>query len=60
MSLRGLPSQVLEEINQLMRQARPQWVTKEAILGPVVFRLPMLDYDSEAVRVANLRMWADR
>jgi len=43
-----------------MRQARPQWVTKEAILGPVVFRLPMLDYDSEAVRVANLRMWADR
>lgn len=60
MSLRGLPAQVQAEINDLMQKARPQWVTKEAILGPVVFHLPMLDYDNTAVRSANLRMWADR
>lgn len=60
MSLLTLPVQVQDEINQLMHRARPQWVTKEAILGRVVFRLPMLEFDSEAVRVANLKMWADR
>ncbi|MFO0845495.1 MAG: hypothetical protein U0797_24440 [Gemmataceae bacterium] len=55
--LGDFPARVWEEINRVMREARPQWVTKEAILGPVVFRLPMLDYDNEAVRLANIRMW---
>ena len=55
-----LSAQVWGEINLLLQQARPQWVTKEAILGPVIFRLPMLDFDNAAVTVANLRMWGGR
>jgi hypothetical protein len=58
MPLRDLPRLVKDEFDRVVQQAKPEWVMKDAVMGPVKFRLPMLDYDNDAVRAANLRMWS--
>jgi hypothetical protein len=56
--LAELPRLAKDEIDRVMKQAKPKWVVKEAVMGLVQFRLPMLEYDNDAVRAANLRMWS--
>lgn len=56
-SLRTIPRLVQDEIDHVMAQAKPDWVMKDAVMGPLKVHLPMLEYDNDAVRAANLRMW---
>jgi hypothetical protein len=57
---RRVPCTTVREIKRVMQIARPQWMMKDALLGTVNFRLPMLEYDTEAVLGAGIGMWTDR
>jgi hypothetical protein len=60
LSLAAYSDQVWGEINRVMHLAQPQRVMKEAVMGPVTVRLPMLEYDTTSVLGAGTRMWSDR
>lgn len=57
LSLRDVGTNAWRKINQVMQEARPQWVTKSFPAGRTMIHLPMLDFDVKQVWEARKRMW---